>query len=101
MAYIKMATIYGQAVSNCTEERKLEAKDRVVYWVVVDYLKRAKQVDPSVTNTVNNQLSTYEAVTPSTEDKFFTLGYEDGQKVKVDGNLMSCYSWINETTTVR
>lgn len=101
LAYIKLASLYGSAVSACTDGRKLEAKDKVVYWVVVDYLNKAKQVDRSVTNTVNSQLSTYEAVTPSTEDKFFTLGYEDGQTVKVDGSLMDCYSWINETTTVR
>lgn len=101
LAYLKMASIYGQAVSSCSDGRKLEAKDKVVYWVVVDYLNRAKRVDTSVTNTVNSQLATYEAVTPSTEDKFFTLGYEDGQSVKVDSSLMSCYSWINETTTVR
>lgn len=101
LAYIKLASIYGQAVSACSDGRKLEAKDKVVYWVVVDYLNKAKRVDASVTNTVNSQLSTYEAVTPSTEDKFFTLGYKDAQSVKVDGSLMKCYSWINETTTVR
>ncbi len=101
LAYLKMANIYGQAVSSCSDGRKLEAKDKVVYWVVVDYLNKAKRVDASVTNTVNSQLATYEAVTPTTEDKFFTLSYEDGQSVKVDGSLMSCYSWINETTTVR
>lgn len=101
LAYIKMATIYGQAVSQCTSSRKLEAKDKVVYWVVVDYLQKAKNVDRSVANAVNTQLGTYQAVTPSTEDKFFTLGYKDGQKVKVDGSLDSCYEWINETTTVR
>jgi tetratricopeptide (TPR) repeat protein len=101
LAYIKMASLYGQAVTNCTAPRKLEAKDKVVYWVVVDYLNKAKSVDASVTNTVNSQLATYEAVTPSTEDKFFTLGYEQGQRVKVDGSLFECYNWINETTTVR
>jgi len=101
LAYIKMASIYTQAVTSCADGRKLEAKDKVVYWVVVDLLNKAKSVDASVTNTVNSQLASYEAVTPSTEDKFFTLGYEDGQSVKVDGSLMSCYSWINETTTVR
>lgn len=101
LAIIKLASIYGQAVSKCSEGRKLEAKDKVVYWVIVDLLNKAKRVDSSVTNTVNSQLSSYEAVTPSTEDKFFTLGYEDGQSVKVDSSLMSCYSWINETTTVR
>ena len=100
-AYLKLATIYGQAVSSCTAERKLEAKDKVVYWVVVDFLNKAKSVDKSLTNSVNSQLATYEAVTPSTEDKFFTLGYEQGQKVKVDSTLDSCYSWISETTTVR
>jgi len=101
LAYLKLAALYGQAVTKCTAERKLEAFDKVVYWVVIDYLNRAKQVDRSTTNTVNSQLATYEAVTPSTEDKFFTLGYEQGQNVKVDSSLDSCYSWINETTTVR
>ena len=100
-AYIKLASIYGQAVSSCTESRKLEARDKVVYWVVVDYLNRAKSVDAGVTNTVNSQLATYEAVTPSTEDKFFTLGYEQGQRVQVNGTLDSCYNWINESTVVR
>lgn len=101
LAYIKKASLYGQAVTNCTAERKLEPADKVVYWLVIDYLNKAKQVDASTTNTVNSQLATYEAVTPNTEDKFFTLGYEQGQNVKVDSSLNSCYSWINETTTVR
>ncbi|RNC83932.1 MAG: hypothetical protein ED557_09180 [Balneola sp.] len=101
LGYLKLASVYGQAVSSCSDGRKLEAKDKVVYWVVVDLLNKAKQVDASVTNTVNSQLATYEAVTPTTEDKFFTLGYEDGQRVTVDSSLMSCYSWVNETTTVR
>ena len=100
-AYIKLASVYGQAVSSCTESRKLEARDKVVYWVVVDYLTRAKSVDASVTNTVNSQLATYEAVTPSAEDKFFTLRYEQGQRVQVNSSLDSCYSWINESTVVR
>jgi len=100
-AYIKLASVYGQAVSSCTESRKLEARDKVVYWVVVDYLTRAKSVDASVTNTVNSQLATYQAVTPSTEDKFFTLGYEQGQRVQVNSSLDSCYSWVNESTVVR
>ncbi|MEQ8524191.1 hypothetical protein [Gracilimonas sp.] len=100
-AYIKMATIYGAAVTQCTSDRKLEAQDRVVYWLVVDYLNRAKKEDPSVASTVNRQLPNFEAVTPSTEDKFFTLNLENGQQIKVDGSLMPCYSWINESTTVR
>ncbi|WP_071594709.1 tetratricopeptide repeat protein [Gracilimonas tropica] len=100
-AYIKMATVYGSAVTQCTEDRKLQAEDKVVYWLVIDYLNKAKSVDPSVANTVNNQLSTYQDVTPNSEDKFFTLDLEDGQTVRIDGSLMDCYSFINETTTVR
>lgn len=101
IAYIKLASLYGQAVTNCTAERKLEASDKVVYWLVIDYLNKAKKVDASQANIVNSQLATYEAVTPSTEDKFFTLGLEQGQIVRVDASLNSCYSWINESTTVR
>ncbi len=101
LAYIKMATIYSQAITNCTSDRDLEPFDRVVYWVVIDYLNKAKSVDASVTNTVNSQLPSYEAVQPSTQDKFFDLGYTDGQTVKVDASLNGCYSWINESTTVR
>ncbi len=98
---IKMATIYGAAVTKCTEGRKLEAADKVVYWVVIDYLNKAKRVDPSVAGTVNQQLSTYEDVSPNSEDKFFTLNLEDGDTIRVDGSLRDCYSWINESTTVR
>ncbi len=100
-AYIEMARIYGAVISKCTEDRKLEATDKVVYWVVIDYLNLAKRKDPSVANTVNSQLSTYEAVTPTAEDKFLKLNYKDGEKIKIDGSLMPCYSIVNETTTAR
>lgn len=100
-AYIKMATIYGEAVTQCTEDRKLEASDKVVYWLVIDYLNKAKEIDPSVANTVDRQMSSFEEVTPNSEDKFFTLNLENGQTIDVDGSLNSCYSFINESTTVR
>jgi tetratricopeptide (TPR) repeat protein len=100
-AYIKMATIYSAGITSCTEDRKLGAEDRVVYWLVIDYLNKAKQQDPSVSSTVNRQMPSYEAVTPTTEDKFFTLNLENGQKLTIDGSLLPCYSWINETVTVR
>lgn len=101
-AYINKARIYATAITNCTADRKLEAKDRMVYWLVIDYLNMAKAKDPSVANTVNSQLGNYEAVTPTGEDKFLRLdNLEDGQKVKIDGSVAPCYSWINKTTTVR
>lgn len=101
-AYINKARIYAQAVTNCTSDRKLEAQDRMVYWLVIDYLNMAKAKDPSVANTVNSQLGNYEAVTPTGEDKFLRLdNLENGQKVKIDGSVAPCYAWINKTTTVR
>ena len=100
-AYIEMSRIYATAITDCTSDRKLEPKDRMVYWVVLDYLNKAKRVDSSVTNTVNNLISRYEPVTPTSEDKFLTLNLKNGDTVTIDGSVMSCYSWINETTTVR
>ena len=102
LAYITKSRIYNNAITNCVADRKLEAKDRMVYWLVIDYLNMAKAKDPSVANTVNSQLGSYEAVTPTGEDKFLKLGnLQDGQKVKIDGSVAPCYSWINKTTTVR
>lgn len=101
-AYINKARIYATAVTKCTEDRKLEAKDRMVYWLVIDYLNMAKAKDPSVASNVNSQLPNYTRVTPTGEDKFLRLdNLKDGQKVKIDGSVDACYSWINKTTTVR
>jgi tetratricopeptide (TPR) repeat protein len=102
-ALIKMATVYGSAVTNCVDsgDRNLQAEDKVVFWLVIDYLNKAKRVDPSVANSVDRQFSTYEEVTPNSEDKFFTLDLKNGDSITIDGSLMSCYSFINETTTVR
>lgn len=98
--YVQIASIYAQAVNNCTSGRKMTREDKVVYWLVLDYLDRARNVDSSVSNTVQQQYQSYEPVTPTTEEKFFK-GWEAGDKMSVDGSINSCYSWIGETTTVR
>lgn len=98
--YLQIASIYSQAVNNCTSGRKMEREDKVVYWLVLDYLDKAKRVDQSVANEVQRQYRSYEPVTPTTEEKFFK-GWEEGDKMKVDKSLVPCYDWINETTTVR
>jgi len=98
-AYIQMARIYGQAISKCTED-EMTRKDRMVYWLVIDYLDKARRVDPSTSSNVSQLKNSYNAAVPSSEDKFF-MNLEGGDKVKVDSSLDPCYSWINETTTVR
>lgn len=99
-AYLKMADIYASVISECTSGRRMERDDRTVYWLVLDYLDRAKEVDSSTTSAANRRIESYQAVMPGTEDKFFR-GWEVGDSFTIDGSIGSCYEWINETTTVR
>lgn len=99
-AYIKIADIYAAAIRQCTSGRPMERDDRSVYWLVLDYLDRAKNADSSVASTVQRQYRTYEPVTPTSEDKFFR-GWETGDEIQIGSNISDCYAWINETTTVR
>lgn len=98
--YIRIAQIYATAVSNCTQGRQIERDDRTVYWLVLDYLDRARSVDSSTSSTVNRLYRTYEPVMPTAEMKFFS-GWETGDSFQIGSNIGECYSWINESTTVR
>ncbi len=100
--YVKIADIYAEAVSQCTSDRKLDRKDKVVYWLVLDYLDKAKQTDPTTTSQVDRKYKAYSPVTPTTEEKFFWQPpLEKGDSFKINSSLRKCYGWINETTTVR
>lgn len=97
--YIDIAKIYAQAVNDCSGGN-MGPKDKVVYWLVLDYLQKAKRVDPSVASTADQLIKTYKQVTPTIEEKFYQ-NWQKGQKIKVDSTLKKCYGWIDETTTVR
>lgn len=99
-AYIRIAGIYAAAVTQCTADRQLERDDRTVYWLVLDYLDRARANDSSVASIVSRQYDSYQPVMPTAEDKFFR-GWEAGQSHSIGSNINECYSWINETTQVR
>ncbi|HEX6983126.1 MAG TPA: hypothetical protein VF181_10230 [Balneolaceae bacterium] len=100
--YIQIADIYARAVNQCTNNRKMTPEDKVVYWLVLDYLDQAEQVDPDVANEVQRKYQAYEPVTLTTTEKFFwNPPLETGQDIAVDASLNECYGWINETTTVR
>lgn len=99
-AYMQMAAIYARTISNCTGGDTLDREDRTVYWLVVDYLERAAELDPSLASNANNRAEAYTEAMPSAEDKFFS-DWEDGDSFVIDGELSSCYAWINEETTVR
>jgi tetratricopeptide (TPR) repeat protein len=100
--YIQIADIYARAVSQCTSDRKLTPEDKAVYWLVLDYLDKAKQTDANTANEVDRKYQSYKPVTPSKSEKFFWKPpLEEGESFDIDSSLMKCYGWINETTTVR
>ncbi len=98
--YMRMASIYAAAVSHCTRGKKIERDDRTVYWLVLDYLDKARSVDSSLASRVNQQYQSFQNVMPQAEDKFFR-DWQTGDTFKIDGSIGECYSWINETTKVR
>lgn len=98
--YIRIAGIYAAAVTQCTANRQLDRDDRTVYWLVLDYLDRARSNDSSVASIVSRQYNSYQPVLPTAEDKFFR-GWEVGDSQAIGSNINECYSWINETTQVR
>ncbi|HAC15333.1 MAG TPA: hypothetical protein DCE78_05235 [Bacteroidetes bacterium] len=97
--FLKLAEIYGQAVSNCARS-EMTRQDKVVYYLVLDYMDRARRVDSSTASFVNRQYSVYVNAAPTVEDKFYQ-GWNTGDSIRVDGSLKECYSWVGETTTVR
>lgn len=99
LPYMRIADIYAQAVSRCAGG-SMTREDKVVYWLVLDYLDRAKNTDASVRQAADRQIRTYLGVVPTGEEKFF-MTWNPGDRIRVDGSLKECYAWIGETTTVR
>lgn len=97
--YVKIAEIYGQVITDCAGGT-LERTDKVVYWLVLDYLDKARSVDRNYANTVAQMYRSYQPVTPTVEEKFYQ-GWNVGDKIQVNSSLRDCYGWIGETTTVR
>lgn len=89
LAYIIIANIIGS--------QKCPGADPVIsagpYFVAVDYLHKAKQVDPSVAADADRLISSYTAAFPSKTD-LFTYAYEEGKTITVGCG-------INERTVIR
>ncbi len=67
---------------------------KTIYWVAVDRLNKAKQVDPTLAEDVNKLISSYSRHFPSKEDIFFKPELQDGKSFYVGG-------WIGESTICR
>jgi tetratricopeptide (TPR) repeat protein len=96
-AYLAIGDVYVSAVSECGGS-KMSRQDKAVYWLALDMYQRAKQVNPDLASTANNNIRTYSQYMPSQEDIFYVDEWKVGESVRID---YGCYSWINETTTVR
>jgi hypothetical protein len=71
-----------------------EVEKRAHYWVAVDYLIRARNADPSLTEDANTQIRQYSAYFPQKAEAFM-YDVVDGQSYTV-----SC-GGMQATTTVR
>ncbi len=87
--------LYASSIRECGAN--MARTDRAVYWLVVDYMERARQADSSLSSTINSAISTYKPLFPSAEDLFFE-SWKPGDTYMVN---QGCYSWINESTKVR
>lgn len=87
--YILMAQVIA-AAPNWSEEPAL---NKCTYFLVIDKLQRAKQIDPNCADRANELISTYARHTPAAKD-LFMLGIKQGDRVTIGG-------WIGESTTVR
>jgi len=95
-AYLAIGDLYTQQVADC--EGPLERQDRAVYWLAVEYYERAKNADRSIERQANQKIQTFQRFFPNQEAIFFRDDWEVGESFRID---YGCYSWINETTTVR
>ena len=93
-ALMAIGDLYATAVSECGS---MEAEDRAVYWLAVDYFNRAKRADPGLSSAADQKIRTYQRYYPTAEMLFFK-NLEAGDSYTVSG---SCYDWIGETTTVK
>ncbi|HUW92826.1 MAG TPA: tetratricopeptide repeat protein [Bacteroidales bacterium] len=69
-------------------------ENQTVYWVVVDYLVKAKNTDPSLKEQADGRIEIYSKLYPTKEEGFFRSIIEEGSSYQVGG-------WVNEYTTVR
>ncbi|MBQ8672821.1 MAG: hypothetical protein IJ511_02015 [Bacteroides sp.] len=67
--------------------------NKATYYVVLDKLRKAKAVDPSVAADADEAIRKYAPYAPAAKD-FFMLGKVAGQSITIGG-------WIGETTTIR
>ena len=94
--YMLMGILYASSkpYSEAEYGAKAAILNKTVFWVAVDKLIKAKQVEPEVAESVNSLISTYAKYFPTKEERFDLPGEFSGSTFTVGG-------WIGETTTIR
>ncbi len=88
-AYQMMASAFVAGRAQISDDAIIQ---KTAFWIAVDKLEKAKQIDPGCAASVNKLISNYKAQFPSKSEMF--MRGVSGATYKVPG-------WINETTTVR
>jgi tetratricopeptide (TPR) repeat protein len=96
-AYLSIGDLYASAVNECSGGQ-LGRKDKAVYWAAVDKYQQAIEADSSLESIAQSKIQSYRDVFPTQEDIFYREDWSEGASFTID---YGCYSWINETTTVR
>jgi len=86
-----IGNLYEQAARSCG----FEFEDKLVYLLAVDTYRKAKNMDPTVTQA-QERISALSTSVPSQEDYFFRK-LKSGQSIAITG---SCYGWIGRSITV-
>jgi len=90
LPYMLIGKIYISAYKNFGEN---DFDKSTVFWVAVDYFKKAKSVDPTVSEEASKLIKMYSEYFPISDDIFYrVLNFGDPYTVK---------GWINERTTIR
>jgi len=88
--YFVLATAYIEGIKECSDD---QFERSAIYWLAVDIMEKAVQVDPSVADKAQNYIQDYSKYYPSKEECFFrSLG---------QGNNYKFGCWINTGTTVK
>ena len=88
--YIIIGDMYASSAKDCGSD---DLTRKVAYWAAVDKYKKAKSVDPSLTEIMNKRIASYQAHFPPTEVLFF-------HNLK-EGDTYTVGCWINEVTKIR
>lgn len=68
--------------------------NHAIYWVAVDYLRAARDVDPSLAETADAKIKEYEQLFPTKEECFY-------KRILDEGLIYNVGSWVGEVTRVR